>query len=110
MKKTMINFASLLALLFVLVSFPNPNILATESLTPSTAESVESQTTSYPSKIYVERTVRHFSTWDYTIPPASFFETRSIGGKRYSGTLTRYSYANAGEYWIVIYTGYLHIN
>ena len=108
MKKTMKSFASLLALLFVFVSFPVPNASAAESLIPSTGGEVQLQNVPNPPSVYVSVNVNHYKTADYPIPPGYYYHTQTRNNINYGGTLTRYSYANAGEYWLVTYVGYIH--
>lgn len=106
-KKTKLIFTNLLAMVLILICLPVSNVSALENVVSSNKETIEQQNVSNPAPVYVTKTVRNFKTSIYPIPPGYYHEARVINGLKYSGRLTRFSYANAGEYWLVTYKGYI---
>ena len=94
----------LLLMAVVFMMMPQPSY-AVES--NSTSENVNGINAVTPQPVYVVEEVRHFKTSQYDIPPARYYVTRLVNGLNYEGFLNRASYANAGEYWIVTYEGYI---
>lgn len=60
-----------------------------------------------PAPVYVTETMR-YKTSQHALPPGKLHVSRVINGHRYSGFLTRFSYANTGEYWLTTYKGYIY--
>lgn len=93
------------ALTFAFLCFAPTDTLAAEIKGNSIKESIKQESTT-PGPFYVEQQV-YYSTREHALPPARYYHTEVRNGLRYSGYLTRHSYASTGDMWIVIYKGYI---
>lgn len=50
---------------------------------------------------------RNFYKTSYVAPPASLYVTQDINGFKYGGTINRFQYVSAGDYWLTTYKGYI---
>lgn len=107
-------FKKVLLVLVLLVTFVSSNVLATGELATTYVvneeQEVQAEIQNMPRSIYVANELRSFSKEAYHgAPPAKVTHTIMRNGVKYTGSLTRVSYADADTRWLAYYSDYVYL-